>query len=170
MRALYGAAIVLLCSIGHAPAAELQACNLTVDVIDRDPKGTNVREAPGGKIIDVLRLSSDPSADDWVEVHIAGQMGEWFLIDRADLVGDDRKTIFRGQGYVHRSVVGASGLQANAQLRADHDIKSPLIAGRTVGDQPVQLLGCRGDFANVRIKEGTGWTKSLCLNQRTICS
>jgi hypothetical protein len=170
MRAILGAAIGLLCLIGKVQAAELQACNVTADVIDQDPKGTNVRETPGGKVIAVLKTSSNPSADDWIEVHIAGQSGDWFLIDRADLVGDDRKIIFRGSGYVHLSVVGSSGLQSNAELRADHDVKSPLVAKRADGDQPVQFLGCWGDFAKIHVKEGTGWTKNLCLNQRTTCA
>jgi hypothetical protein len=169
MRALYGATIMLLCLVGNAQAAELQACNVTAGVIDRDPKGTNVRETPGGQVTRILKTSSDPSADDWIEVHIVGQMGDWFLIDRADLVGDDTKTIFRSRGYVHRSVVGATGLQGNAQLRADHDVKSPVIANHVDGDQSVQLLGCWGEFAKIHIKEGTGWTRSLCLNQRTTC-
>jgi hypothetical protein len=170
MRTIYGAAIVLLCLTGRVQAAELQACNLTADVIDHDPKGTNVRATRGGKVIAVLKTSSDPSADDWIEIRITGQSGDWFVIDRADLVGDDRKTIFHGQGYVHRSVVGASGLQSNSQLWTDHDVKSPLIAEHVDGDQSVQFFGCWGEFAKVHIKEGTGWTRSLCLNQRTTCS
>jgi hypothetical protein len=170
VRAICGAAIVLLCLIGRVQATELQACSVTADVIDHDPKGTNVRATPGGKVIGVLKTSSDPSADDWIEVHIAGQSGDWFLIDRADLVGDDRKTIFHGRGYVHRSVIEASGLQGNSQLWTDHDVKSPLIAEHADGDRSVQFLGCWGDFAKVQLKEGTGWTRSLCLNQRTTCS
>jgi hypothetical protein len=169
MKAIFGAVIGALCLIGNAQAAVLQICDLTVGVTDYDPKGTNVRATPGGRVIFVLKTSSNPTADDWIEVHITGQSGDWFLIDRADLVGDDRKTIFYGRGYVHRSVVGSTGLQSNAQLWADHDVKSPLVAGHVYGDQPVQLLGCWGDFAKVRVKEGTGWTRQLCLNQRTTC-
>lgn len=168
MRAIFGAAVGLLCLIVEVEAAELQACNVAVDVTDQDPKGTNVREAPGGKVIAVLKTS--PTADDWIEVHVAGQSGDWFLIDGAELVGDDRKVIFRGHGYVHLSVVGSSGLQSNAELRADHDVKSPLVAKHADGDQPVQFLGCWGDFAKIHVKEGTGWTRSLCLNQRTTCA
>jgi hypothetical protein len=170
MRTIYGAAISLLCLISPAQAAEPQACNVMADVIDNDPKGTNVRATPGGKVIDILKVSSDPSADDWIEVHIVGQSGDWLLIDRADRVGDDRKTIFHGRGDVHRSALGASGLQANSQLWTDHHVTSPLIAEHPLGDQAVQFLGCWGEFAKVHIKEGTGWTRSLCLNQRTTCS
>lgn len=170
MRTIYAVGIVLLCLTGRVQATESQACNVTADVIDGDPKGTNVRAAPGGTVIAVLKASSNPSADDWIEVRIAGQSGDWFLIDRADLVGDDRKTIFHGQGYVHRSVLGASGLQAGAQIRTDHDARSPMLVEHADGDQPVQFLGCWGEFAKIHIKEGTGWTRSLCLNQRTTCS
>ena len=169
MKAIFGAAIAALCLVGNVQAAELQTCNLTVGVTDYDPKGTNVRQTPGGRVIFVLTTSSDPTGDDWIEVHIVGQSGDWFLIDRADLVGDDRKTIFHGRGYVHRSVLGSTGLQSNAQLFTDHNERSPLVARRVYGDQSVQLLGCWRDFAKVHVKEGTGWTRELCLNQRTTC-
>ena len=32
-----------------AQTAERQACNVNVDITDTDPKGTNVRAAPGGR-------------------------------------------------------------------------------------------------------------------------
>lgn len=168
-RAICGAAFALLCLIGRAHAADPRACDVTVDVTDPDPRGTNVRATPGGQVIGVLNTASDPSADDWIEVHVIAQAGDWFRIDRADLVGDDRKTIFRGRGYVHRSVLGASGLQSHSQLRADHDDHSRLIAEDLAGDQDVRLLGCWGAFARIRVREGVGWTRTLCLNQRTTC-
>ncbi len=170
MKAMFAAASALVCVAGNAQAAALQACNLTVDVIDTDPRGTNVREAPGGRIVAALKTSPDPLAADWIEAHVIGQSGDWFLIDGAKDVGDDEKTIFRGRGYLHRSVLGASGLWNGAALWSDHDETSPLVARATAGDQSVLFLGCWGQFAKVRIMEGTGWTRSLCLNGRTTCA
>lgn len=169
VKATLGLAIALLCLAANAHAAELQACDLGVDIVDQDPKGTNVRESPGGKVVAVLKLGSGPQADDWIEVHVAGQSGDWLLIDGAEEVGDERKVIFRGRGYVHRSVLGASGLQGGSKLLSDPAPKSPLLAAHPLGDQPVQFLGCRGPFAHVHVKEGAGWTRALCLNQRTTC-
>lgn len=166
VRALFGAMAALLCLFGSAEAASMLACDVTVDVIDPDPKGTNVREAPSGRIVAVLPA---PAADDWIEAHVLGQLGDWFLIDGAKERGDDEKAVFRGRGFVHRSVLGASGFQNGAQVWTDHDVKSPLLDPHASGDQPVGVLGCWDDFVKVQIKKGVGWTKGLCLNQRTTC-
>jgi hypothetical protein len=170
MQAMFAAVSALICLAGSAQAAALQACDLTLDVIDADPHGTNVRATPGGQVLAALKTSSDPLADDWIEAHVIGEVGDWFLIDGAKDVGDDERTIFRGKGYLHRSVLGASGLENGLPLWSDHDVKSPMVAKETAGDQAVRFLDCWGHFAKVRIREGTGWTKTLCLNTRTTCA
>ena len=171
MKAMLAAVSALICLAGNVQAEALHACDLSVDVIDKDPNPTNVRATPGGKVIAALKLSSDPNApDDDITAHIVGQSGDWFLIDRANEVGDDEKTLFRGKGYLHRSVLGAYGLENGFPLWSEPDEKSPMVAKWTSGDQDNLLfLGCSGHFAKVRIKEGTGWTENLCLNGRTTC-
>ena len=168
---------ILLCALPLLswPTASLDAaqpaaaaCNVTASVIDPDPKGTNVRKTPGGDVAATLRTPGD--ADDWIEVHIVGQSGDWFAIDRADLVGDASKTIYRGKGYMHRSVLGADGLINGEPIRADHDARSPQILASEDSDQQALLLACWGDFMKIRVKRGIGWTKALCLNQRTTCA
>ena len=166
MRILLCTAALLLCASGSLEAADTQICNVTASVIDQDPKGTNVRKAPGGDVVATLRTPQD----DWIEVHVVGQTGDWYVIDRADQVGDDSKTVFRGKGYMHRTVLGADGLVNGAPIRADHDVRSKQILRAEDVDQQVYLLGCWGDFMKVRVKGGIGWTKALCLNQRTTCS
>jgi len=166
MKMLVAAAFAVACLAAPARAAET-VCNINVDVTDTDPKGTNVRAAPGGRII--ATLASQPD-DDWIEVHVTGQAGDWFAIDSATAVGDDEKTIFRGKGYLHKSVVGASGLQNGTTIWIDHDVRSHPLDPSAMGDQEVTLLGCWHDFAKVRVKKGEGWTKGLCLNQRTTCA
>jgi hypothetical protein len=166
MKLIVAAALACLCLAPAARAAEM-TCNVTVDVTDADPKGTHVRATPGGKIIASLPVPAD---DGWIEVHVTGQAGDWFLIDGAKAVGDDEKTIFRGKGYLHKSVVGASGLQNGTSIWIDHDTASRPLDPSAMGDQAVTLLGCWNDFAKVRVKKGDGWTKGLCLNQRTTCA
>jgi hypothetical protein len=166
MKVLLCTAALLLCASGSLEAADTQACNVTASVIDQDPQGTNVRKAPGGDVIAALRTPQD----DWIEVHVVGQVGDWYLIDRADQVGDDSKTIFRGKGYMHRTVLGADGLVNGEPIRADHDVGSKQILRAEEIDQQLDLLGCWDDFMKVRVKGGIGWTKALCLNQRTTCS
>ena len=166
MRILLCATALLLCAGASPKAPDAQVCNVTASVIDLDPKGTNVRKVPGGEIIATLSAQQD----DWIEVHVVGQAGDWYLIDRADRAGDDSKTIFRGKGYMHRSVLGADGLVTGEPIRADHDVRSQQILRAEDADQQVFLLGCWGDFMRVRVKGGVGWTRALCLNQRTTCS
>ena len=168
MRFLLCASALLLAPGAPLVAADTQACNVTASVIDQDPQGTNVRKTPGGDVSATLRTTRD--GDDWIEVHVVGQAGDWFLIDRADRVGDDRKTIFQGKGYMHRTVLGADGLVNGEPIRADHDVRSQQILASEDSDQQAHLLACWGDFMKVRVKGGVGWTKALCRNQRTTCS
>lgn len=170
MKILLCATPLLLWPIAALEAAEpaAAACNVTASVIDQDPQGTNVRKVPDGAVAATLRVPRD--ADDWIEVHVVGQAGDWFAIDRADLVGDARKAIFRGRGFMHRSVLGADGLVNGEPIRAAPDAASPQILASEDGDQQALLIACRGDFMKVRVKGGVGWTKRLCLNQRTTCA
>ena len=167
MRILLCAATLFMCLGGPLEAADTQVCNVTASVIDQDPHGTHVRKAPGGDVIATLRA---PDQDEWIEVHIVGQAGDWLLIDRAERVGDDSKTIFQGRGYMHRSVLGGDGLVNGEPIRADYDVGSRQILATEDIDQQVLLLGCSHDFMKVRVKGGVGWTRALCLNQRTTCS
>jgi hypothetical protein len=170
MKLLFCAIPLSLWPLGSLEAAAPAAtsCNVTVSVIDPDPSGSNVRKTPGGDVIATLRTPR--TGDDWIEVHVVGQTGDWFAIDRADLVGDARKTIFRGSGYMHGSVLGADGLVNGEPIRVEPAADSPQILASEEGDQQAFLLGCSGDFMKIRVKGGAGWTKSLCLNQRTTCA
>jgi hypothetical protein len=154
-----------------ARAAERQSCNVDADITDTDPKGTNVRAAPGGAVVASL---TNPRSDGWVDVHITGQLGDWYEIDRASLInadlGPEGKTLFHGRGYVHKSVVGVSGMENDGAIYANHNTKSPPVDLHVPGDQQVDVLGCWGDFLKVHVKKGTGWTREACTNMDTTCS
>src|ERR1700722_4849775 len=104
--------LALTTTAGLAQAVENQACNAEVDITDTDPKGTNVRAAPGGAVVASLK---NPTADGWIGVHVTGQLGDWYEIDRAKLIDADQppggKIVFQGKGYLHKSVLGVSGMQ-----------------------------------------------------------
>lgn len=169
MKLLLYAVPLLLWPLGSIEAAApAPVCNVTASVIDPDPSGTNVRKTPGGDV--AATLSTPRVGDDWIEVHVVGQAGDWFTIDRADLVGGARKTIFRGKGYMHHSVLGADGLINGEPIRSDPDVASPQILASEESDQQAHLLACSGAFMKIRVKGGVGWTKALCLNQRTTCA
>jgi hypothetical protein len=154
-----------------AQTVDKQACNVSVDITDPDPKGTNVRAAPGGAVIASL---SNPNVEGWIAVHVTGQSGDWYEIDRANLInadlGPDGKVLFHGKGFLHKSVVGVSGMQNGGAIYRDHDVGSAAIDPHAAGDQKVDLEGCWGDFLKVHVRKGTGWTREACTNMDTTCS
>jgi len=173
MKASLTIAFLMLTPIaaGFAQSAGKAACNAEVDVTDTDPKGTNVRATPGGAVIASLK---NPSSDGWIAVHLTAQFDDWYEIDRANLIGADQpaggKTIFHGKGFLHKSVLGVSGMQNGGSIYGDHDTRSPPVDLHAAGDQPVDLLGCWGEFLKVHVKKGTGWTRQACTNMNTTCS
>ena len=153
-----------------AQSAIKQTCNVEVDITDTDPNGTNVRATPGGDVITALKNSS---SDGWILVHLTAQAGDWYKIDRAKLIDSNlpsgEKIIFQGAGYLHKSVVGVSGMQNGGVVYRNHDIRTEPIDAHAVGDQPVELLGCWGTFLKVHVRKGIGWTEHACTNMNTTC-
>jgi hypothetical protein len=171
LLALTPTAICLAQAQAQAQAQERQACDVHVDITDTDPKGTHVRATPGGAVIASL---SNPNVEGWIAVHITGQLGDWYEIDRASLInsdfGPDGKALFHGKGYLHKSVVGVSGMQNDGAIYRDHDVKSEPVELHAPGEQQVDLLGCWGEFLKVHVKKGSGWTRQACTNMDTTCS
>lgn len=171
MRVATAVLLTLVVLTSGSPAlAAAPVCRVRVDVTDNDPKGTNVRAAPDGhaKAVAVLKNTGD-----WIEVAIVGQSGDWFEIASAVQVDNNApadKTIFRGHGFLHKSVVGLSGLQQGTTIYADHDVKSRVLVASAAGDQTTQFLGCWGDFYKVNVQNITGWTKEVCTNMNTTCA
>jgi hypothetical protein len=145
-----------------------QACSVVVDITDTDPRGANVRATPGGAVIAALRIATEG----WIEAHVTAQLGDWYEIDRAELnpAGSPaRKVIFHGKGYLHKSLVGVSGLMGGMPIYSEPDGDSRPLEPQAQGDQPVDLLGCRGDFLELRTASGVGWTRRACTNTLTTC-
>src|SRR5262249_4540431 len=127
--------------------------------------GTNIRSMPGGKIIASLKNTTEG----WIEVHLVGQLGDWYEIDAASLIDTIHPaTLFRGKGYVHKSMLGLSGMQNGGALYGDPEGKHVLVP-HLLGDQPVELLGCSGVFLEVNVNKHVGWTKEACTNMNTTC-
>lgn len=161
--------LALLASVSAASAAPATTvCRIKANIVDPDPKGANVRATPGGAVIATLKNKAD-----WIEVTITGQSGDWYEISSALQEDSDGPhgdyNVFHGKGYVHKSTVGLSGLQSGASIYADHDTKSRVVVPLADGDQDAQLLGCWQDFYKVHLAKGTGWTRTVCLNERTTC-
>ena len=112
-------------AVPPARAAGEQACNVNVDIIDTDPKGTNVRASPGGNVTATLKNAGDG----WIGVHVIGQQGAWYEIDRASRIGADEPPggtpIFNGQGWLHKSVLGVNGMQNGGAIYAAFERQPP---------------------------------------------
>jgi hypothetical protein len=150
------------------------ACDLRLDVVDPDPKGMNVRAKPAGAVI--ARI---PLADEWTEVHVTGNAGDWFRIDLAETVDDDApggmRSVYRlRHGWVHGSGLGFSELNTGegTMLRASPSDSAKLLLRVTPDNEPrrVRVLACQGRWFRVGADAVTGWTHSWCNNQRTTCS
>lgn len=164
-------AVLALLSLAMPAVAQGVAtrCNAELAVTDPDPKGLNVRSGPDAKsnVIAVLK------GGDYITVHITGQSGQWYAIDSATMIDTNApkdKVIFHGQGFVHMSKVGGSGMFGTATILDKPDDKT----GKPVkwdmqSDQPVDVLGCSGEFLKVKVRKVTGWSKEVCTNELTTC-
>ena len=153
-----------------------QACDVRLNVHDPDPKGLNVRAAPGkppGKVI--ARLVPD---GDWTEVHATGAYGDWLRIDGAETVDDDApegmRAVFHGDGWVHVSGLGISELMTGegTVLRAAPSASAKVLKKIGPDDEPrhTRILSCAGKFIKVEADGLVAWTDTYCTNERTTCS
>jgi hypothetical protein len=112
-RLMLGALLGAIPTMTAIAASTRQACNVEVNVMDPDPAGANLRASPGGKVL--RRLRATGSSDAWVSVHATAQIGDWIEIDGARLndpaLSSGEKSLYRGRGFLHRSILGFDGLQ-----------------------------------------------------------
>ena len=149
-----------------------RACDVRLNVTDDDPAGLNVRAAPGGAVVATLKARGA-----WIQAHVVGQAGDWMRIDRAILYDDDlptgEKVVFHGVGFVHLSKLGFEVLNPGARVRAMPGETAPLLWRAPLMEDKVpaaHLLGCDGEYVQVKVQAVTGWTQQFCSNQRTTCS
>ncbi|MBR4747578.1 MAG: SH3 domain-containing protein [Desulfovibrio sp.] len=129
-------------------------------VVDPDKAGTNVRDAPSGRVLDVIPYASASSPDSVKErrvVTLLANEGKWFKVAYSG-----------GEGYVHQSMLGVC-----TSATEDGDpvlLKAPRDNARSLGRvadgtraRPLSFF-MQDDVAylNVEILEGprkgtTGW-------------
>jgi SH3-like domain-containing protein len=139
-------------------------------MIDKDPKGLNVRSEPGSneKIIGNL-----PTQTVGVMVDITACQGKWVQITNAISDGGN-KVEFQGKGWVYASLLGAAttehetnGTSLHAKADKNSKILSKLPPNRTV-----KLLGGSGTWMEVEYEGVRGWLAQddYCPNPWTSCS
>lgn len=159
-----------LCSPrGASTRVNAVACDVQAYVVDPDPKGLNVRDAPGvsGKVVAVIPLDGDGTT-----VHlVASSPDGWVQIDRAETVGGE--VVFDKKGWVSGKMLatetrgyGTKGVKLRGEGRA----------GKVVGTVPpemqVGVAGCAGDRVKVRYKNLVGFLdlEDQCPNPVTLCN
>ena len=142
-------------------------CDFKAYIIDPDPKGANVRDAPGGKIIATLPHRPDDPA--LITVSVTGHKNKWLSV----LLHDGRK------GWVFGELVGVSLRNYApgdvAALRTKPSSDAPA-TGDIFGDEEVSIIGGEGKWALVQYRHPkghvlTGWLDPVkqCANPYSTC-
>jgi uncharacterized protein YgiM (DUF1202 family) len=165
---------LLFCAQAVFAQNEEPSCGINGYVIDKDPKGLNVRDKPNvnGKIIAKLPHKSNED-DDIVTVYITGYSNGWVKIARADTVGGGK--IFDDIGWVSAKMVvtgtkGSEDYDKPAPLYAQANTKSKI--GTIPSDAEVQIAGFACGWIKVTYKGKSGWikTQNICGNPVTTCN
>lgn len=169
------AALAALCS---APAAAVRsaqnrtapaACDVGAYVVDPDPKGLNVRDAPnvGGRVLAVI-----PRDEDGTVVHLsASGPNGWVQISRAEKI--DGTVVFDKKGWVSGNMLGTEtrGYGTNGvKLRGEG--KAGKVVGTIPPEMEVRVVGCAGDRVKVKYRNVVGWLDpdAQCPNPVTLCN
>ena len=137
---IFCAALALLIPITPVWAQDF---SLQILVVDKDVHGTNIRDTPGGKIIDVMPYSAMRL------VSISDSQKGWFKV-QAD----------GHAGWMHNSVLGlcvSAAEDKDPDLNKKPDDMSPSLV-RIPDDAPVQPLALQGHWLKVKYVDAKGKT------------
>ena len=152
------------------PVPAAQTCDLEAYVVDPDPKGLNVRDAPGasGRVVAVIPLDADGTV-----VHlVASNPNGWVQLDRAETIMGT--VVFDKKGWVSGNMLGIA--TRGYGTKGVKLYPTAATKGRAVGMIPpeaeVKVAGCAGDRMRVRYKSLNGWLdrESQCPNPVTNCN
>lgn len=159
---------------GQEIAGAAVRCDVQAFVVDPDPAGLNVRRGPDKASPAVATLKSK---DGTVMVTIKGMTGRWARIEDAE-VEETGDGLFKGPGWVYapllatqaRGKYGPNLDKPVVKVLKEPDKRSAVVTVLPVETQ-VNIIGCRGDWAQVRYKEFEGWLppESQCANTLTTC-
>ena len=152
------------------PEPAAQTCDVEAYVVDPDPKGLNVRDAPGanGRVVAVIPLDADGTV-----VHlVASNPNGWVQLDRAETIMGT--VVFDKKGWVSGNMLGIA--TRGYGTRGVKLYPTAATKGKAVGMIPpeaeVKVAGCAGDRMRVRYKSLSGWLdrESQCPNPVTNCN
>ena len=150
-------------------------CDLWAYVVDPDPAGLNVRSGPGKQFAVVGHL---PQHEYSVSVHVTGATGQWLRIEGGEKQ-DTGEVVFKGAGWVYGPMLATQtkdygGLDPEAPRVEIYvsPTKRASVVTRLPNETEVNLIGCRGRWAQVRHQTVEGWLdpESQCYSTLTTCS
>lgn len=143
------------------------ACDLSAYVIDRDARGLNVRAGPAATTRVLRVISNEGSA----VARLRGQQGAWFRVT-AITDAESGTALFRGDGWVHASLLSLSVANADPRLYARPLRQSRALARLVPEATQVTLVGCAGGWARIRAAGRIGWLSpgGQCSNPLTTCA
>jgi hypothetical protein len=152
---------------GAAPAgAQPRAPICSISAYYLNGPRLQVRAAPSARarLLRTRAYQGSPVAE------IIGQSGGWFRVTRITDYEDDT-TLFSGVGWVPAASLGTSIANADPRLYARPSRQSRPLARLTPDGSHVTLLGCSGNWAQVRFRRQVGWLSSggQCSNPLTTC-
>lgn len=154
-------------TIPNRPSESQQTCQISAYVIDKDPKGLNVRSGPGERYKIVGNL---PTNTIGVIVNLSASQGDWVQLIKAD---SPEKTVFQGTGWVYTQLLGTSTRGYGSQgvsVYPSASTESSAI-GRIPPQRSVKLLSCTQSWAFVEYEGLKGWIApdAQCPNPLTTC-
>jgi SH3-like domain-containing protein len=150
-------------------------CDFHAYVVDADPAGLNVRSGPGKQFAVIGNL---PPHEYSVEVRVTGATGQWLRIEGGEKQ-DTGEVVFRGAGWVFGPMLATqtknySGLdpeEPRVKVFKQPSLRAAVVT-RLPNETEVNLIGCKGRWAQVRHKNLEGWLDpdSQCYSTLTTCS
>lgn len=154
-------------TIPNRPSESQQTCQISAYVIDKDPKGLNVRSGPGERYKIVGNL---PTNTIGVIVNLSASQGDWVQLTKAE---SPEKIEFQGTGWVYTQLLGTSTRGYGTQgvsLYPSASTQSSAIS-RIPPQRNVKLLSCAQSWALVEYEGLKGWIApdAQCPNPLTTC-
>lgn len=143
-------------------------CRVSAYVIDKDPQGLNVRNAPNSNGRVIKKLPTNTLA---VFVDITGSQGQWVEVSKATNESD--ATLFQGKGWVYASLLGTGtrGYETRSVSAYTSNNNRSRVVGRIPSESEVKLLSCNGEWVYVKYQQVQGWLTRFdqCPNPLTTC-
>lgn len=144
-------------------------CDVTAFVIDKDPKGVNVRATADrdGKPIGVIPFNKEGTLVHIISLSNSGN--GWMEIDNAETVTE--KNVFSGSGWVSGNLLAITATTRDGSSVKLHPYEGSAVLATIPSDTEIKLFGCEGKRVSVEYKGIVGWLEpdSQCESPSTLC-